>query len=246
MLVAETNRHQRATKVVKKSIVATIRSLKRTLAELEQQTARYGENSPAQQAKVTMLEQVPGVGPQLARTLIAEVPELGRLGRRQLAALIGVAPYAHESGLFKGRRMIWCGRAAVRRTLYIAMLSATRFNPVLAPFYRRLLERGKSKKLAYIACARKLLVILNAMFRDHTTWNPILDFQHSRSTLCSAAKHPDKRPRQIIHALYFLPSWAWYLYTVAVRTRESVSVPFSTRCALNPLNRGNSTQPIQL
>jgi transposase len=180
MLVAETNRHQRASKVVKKSIVATIRSLKRTLAELEQLLRDAVKNSPAQQAKATMLEQVPGVGPQLARTLIAEVPELGRLGRRQLAALIGVAPHAHESGQFKGRRMIWGGRAAVRRTLYMAMLSATRFNPVLAPFYRRLLERGKSKKLAYIACARKLLVILNAMFRDHTTWNPILDFQHSR------------------------------------------------------------------
>jgi transposase len=76
--------------------------------------------------------------------------------------------------------MIWGGRARVRNTLYMAMLSATRCNPLLAPFYRRLLERGKSKKLAYIACARKLLVILNAMFREHTTWSPTLDFQHSR------------------------------------------------------------------
>lgn len=180
MLVAETNRHQRAAKVVKKSIVATIRGLKRTLAELERQLRDTVKNSPAQQAKATMLEQIPGVGPQLARTLIAEVPELGRLGRRQIAALIGVAPHAHESGQFRGRRMIWGGRATVRHTLYMAMLSATRFNPLLAPFYRRLLERGKSKKLAYIACARKLLVILNAMFRDHTTWNPMLDFQYSR------------------------------------------------------------------
>jgi transposase len=180
MLVAETNRRQRATKVVKKSIVATIRSLKRTLAELERQLRDTVKNSPAQQAKATMLEEIPGVGRELARTLIAEVPELGHLGRRQIAALIGVAPHAHESGQFKGRRMIWGGRATVRRTLYMAMLSATRFNPVLAPFYRRLLERGKSKKLACIACARKLLVILNAMFRDHTTWNPTLDLQHSR------------------------------------------------------------------
>jgi len=180
MLVAETNRRQRASKVVKKSIVATIRSLKRTLAELEQQLRETVKHSPAQKAKAAILEQVPGVGPQLARSLIAEVPELGQLGRRQIAALIGVAPYAHESGKFKGRRMIWGGRAAVRSTLYMAMLSATRYNPLLAPFYRRLLDRGKSKKLAYIACARKLLVILNAMFRDHTTWNPMLDFQHSR------------------------------------------------------------------
>ena len=166
--------------MVKKSIVATIRGLKRALAELERQLRDTVKHSPAQQAKATMLEQVPGVGPQLARTLIAEVPELGRLRRRQLAALIGVAPHAHESGQFKGRRMIWGGRAAVRRTLYMAMLSATRFNPVLAPFYRRLVERGKSKKLPYVACARKLLVILNAMFRDHTSWNPILDFQYGR------------------------------------------------------------------
>jgi len=180
MLVAETNRRQRASRVVKRSIVATIRSLKRTLAELEQQLRDTVKNSPAQKAKAAILEQVPGIGPQLARSLIAEVPELGQLGRRQIAALIGVAPHAHESGKFKGRRMIWGGRAGVRSTLYMAMLSATRCNPLLAPFYRRLLGRGKSKKLAYIACARKLLVILNAMFRDHTTWNPMLDLQHSR------------------------------------------------------------------
>jgi transposase len=180
MLVAETNRRRRASKVVNRSIVATIRSLKRTLAELEQQLRDTVKNSPAQQKKAALLEQVPGVGPQLARTLIAEVPELGQLGRRQIAALIGVAPLAHESGQFKGRRRIWGGRAGVRRTLYMGMLTASRFNPLLAPFYRRLLQRGKSKKLAYIACARKLLVILNAMFRDHTNWNPKLDFQHSR------------------------------------------------------------------
>ena len=180
MLGAETNRRQRASKVVKKSIVATIRSIKRTLAELEQQLRETVKNSPAQQKKAAILEQVPGVGPQLARTLIAEVAELGQLGRRQIAALIGVAPHAHESGQFKGRRMIWGGRAGVRRTLYMAMLTATRYNPLVAPFYRRLLEAGKSKKLAYIACARKLLVILNAMFRDHTTWNPKLELQHSR------------------------------------------------------------------
>jgi transposase len=180
MLVAESNRRLRARKVVKKSIVASIRGLKRALAELEQQVKETIKQSPAQQKKLALLQQVPGVGPQLARSLVAEVPELGQLGRRQIASLIGVAPHAHESGTFKGRRMIWGGRAPVRATLYMAMLSASRCNPVLAPFYRRLLERGKSKKLAYIACARKLLVMLNAMFRDHTVWSPRLDFQHSR------------------------------------------------------------------
>jgi transposase len=180
MLVAESNRRLRARKVVKKGIVASIRGLKRALAELERQVKETIKQSPAQQKKLALLQQVPGVGPQLARSLVAEVPELGQLGRRQIAALIGVAPYAHESGKFAGRRMIWGGRAGVRTVLYMAMLSASRCNPVLAPFYRRLVARGKSKKLAYIACARKLLVMLNAMFRDHTTWNPALDFQHSR------------------------------------------------------------------
>jgi transposase len=180
MLVAETNRRPHATKLVKRSIVASIRGLKRALAALEEQVRELIKNSPTQQKKLAIMQKVPGVGPQLARTLLAEVPELGCLGRREIAALIGVAPHAHESGKFTGRRMIWGGRAAVRNTLYMAMLSASRYNPLLAPFYRRLLERGKSKKLAYIACARKLLVILNAMFRDHTPWRPMLDFQHSR------------------------------------------------------------------
>lgn len=180
MLVAETNRRQRASKVVKRSIVATIRALKRSLVELEQQVRETIKNSPAHQQKIAILQQVPGIGPHLARTLLAEVPELGQVGRRQIASLIGVAPLAHESGKFKGRRMIWGGRADVRSTPYMAMLSTTRCHPLLAPFYRRLLERGKSKKLAYIACARKLLVILNAMFRDRATWWPGLDFQHSR------------------------------------------------------------------
>jgi transposase len=170
MLVAETNRRQRASKVVKRSIVASIRALKRSRAELDQQVRETIKNSPAHQQKIAMLQQVPGIGPQLARTLIAEVPELGQIGRRQIASLIGVAPHAHESAKFKGRRM--GGRAGVRSTLYMAMLSATRYNPLVAPFYRRLLARGKSKKLAYIACARKLLVILNAMFRDRTPWSP--------------------------------------------------------------------------
>lgn len=180
MLVAETNRRAHATKLVKRNIVASIRGLKRALAALEEQVRELIKHSPTQQNKLAILQKVPGVGPQLARTLLAEVPELGRLGRREIAALIGVAPHAHDSGRFTGRRMIWGGRAPVRKTLYMAMLSASRHNPLLIPFYRRLLERRKSKKLAYIACARKLLVILNAMFRDNTPWSPELAFQHSR------------------------------------------------------------------
>jgi transposase len=125
---------------------------------------------------------VPGVGPQLSCTLLAELPELGQLGRRQVAALVGVAPYPYESGKFKGRRTIWGGRAHVRTMLYMAALSAVRYNPPLRAHYQALLERGKAKKLALVACMRKLLITLNAILRDSCPWNPNyqLDFQHSR------------------------------------------------------------------
>ena len=182
MLVAETNRRQRAAKVVRKNIVQTIKGLKRAVVQVEGELKDLLTNSPAQQAKATRLEAVPGVGPQLSFTLIAELPELGQLGRRQIAALVGVAPYPHESGKFKGRRMIWGGRGRVRTMLYMATLSAVRHNPVLRTFYRALLERGKSKKLALVACMRKLLILLNAIVRDSSSWDPLhhLDFQHSR------------------------------------------------------------------
>ena len=182
MLVAESNRHHRAAKVVRKSIVQSIKGLKRALAAVERELKELLANSPAQQAKATMLEAVPGVGPQLTLTLIAELPELGKLGRRQIASLVGVAPYPYESGKFKGRRRIWGGRSRIRTTLYMATLSAVRHNPVLKASYQALLKRGKSKKLALVACMRKLLVILNAILRDSLPWNPnhLLDFQHSR------------------------------------------------------------------
>jgi len=181
-LVAETNRRERAPKVVRKSLVQSIRWLKKALAEVEQQLREAVKRAPAQSAKAKLMTAVPGVGPQLSVTLIAELPELGRLGRREIAALVGVAPHARESGQFKGRRMIWGGRAHVRTMLYMASLSAVRHNPLLRHHYRTLLERGKAKKLALVACMRKLLVILNAMLRDQRPWNPdyLLDFQHSR------------------------------------------------------------------
>lgn len=179
-LVAETNRRERAPKVVRRSIVQSIKGLKKALAEVEQQLRQVVHSSPEQQAKAKLLTAVPGVGAQLSVTLIAELPELGRLGRREIAALVGVAPHAHESGRFKGRRMIWGGRARVRTMLYMASLSAVRHNPVLRACYQGLLDRGKAKKLALVACMRKLLVILNAMLRDQQPWNPSLDFQHSR------------------------------------------------------------------
>lgn len=182
MLVAETNRRERAPKVVRKSLVQSIKGLKRAVAEVEQQIKQLIASSPAQQAKAKLLGAVPGVGPRLSCTLLAELPELGRLGRRQIAALVGVAPYPRESGTFKGRRLIWGGRAQVRTMLYMAALSAVRHNPPLRAHYCALLERGKARKLALVACMRKLLVTLNAILRDSTAWNPnyCVDFQHSR------------------------------------------------------------------
>ncbi len=182
MLVAESNRRERAPKVVRKSIVQTIKGLKRAVAEVEQQLKQTLANAPAQQAKAKLLTAVPGVGPQLGFTLIAELPELGQLGRRQIASLVGIAPHPHESGKFKGRRMIWGGRARVRTMLYMASLSAVRHNPQLRAHYQALLDRGKAKKLALVACMRKLLITLNAILRDSTPWNPnhVVDFQHSR------------------------------------------------------------------
>src|SRR6266436_1822551 len=177
MLTAESNRRERAPKVIRRSIVASIRALKRSIAEIEQQVREVMSDSPVQQAKA-----VPGVGPQLTATLLAELPELGNLGRRKIASLVGVAPHPHESGKFYGRRRCWGGRATVRTTLYMAALSGVRFNPALRACYQGLLGRGKSRKLALVACMRKLLLILNAILRDSASWNPHhqLDFQHSR------------------------------------------------------------------
>jgi transposase len=182
MLTAESNRRERAPKVIRKSIVASIRALKRSIAEIEQQVREVMSDSPVQQAKAVLLAAVPGVGPQLTATLLAELPELGSLGRRKIASLVGVAPHPHESGKFYGRRRCWGGRATVRTTLYMAALSGVRFNPALRSHYRALLERGKARKLALVACMRKLLLILNAILRDSASWNPHhqLDFQHSR------------------------------------------------------------------
>ncbi len=117
---------------------------------------------------------VKGVGPVLTTTLLAELPELGQLNRKQIAALVGVAPFNRDSGKFKGKRAIWGGRAAVRNVLYMATLSASQFNPVIRDFYQHLLEQGKLKKVALIACARKLLTILNAMIHSMKPWDASL------------------------------------------------------------------------
>ena len=117
-----------------------------------------------------LLQSVPGVGPMLARTLLGLVPELGQLDRRQIAALVGVAPLARDSGTLRGRRTCWGGRPAVRTVLYMAALTAARYNPVLRTFYQRLRATGKPAKVALTAVARKLLVLLNAILRDQRPW----------------------------------------------------------------------------
>jgi transposase len=116
---------------------------------------------------------VPGIGPVVSRTLLPDLPELGRLNRKQIAALVGVAPLARDSGTLRGKRVVWGGRAPVRAVLSTGALVATRRNPALRAFYRRLLDAGKPKKVALIACMRKLLTILNAMMRTSTMWREI-------------------------------------------------------------------------
>jgi len=113
---------------------------------------------------------MPGVGPVLARTLLAELPELGTLNRRQIASLVGLAPFNRDSGRFRGRRMIWGGRAHIRTVLYMSAVVAARFNPVIRAFYQRLKEAGKGFKVAITACMRKILIILNTMIKNNTYW----------------------------------------------------------------------------
>jgi transposase len=131
-------------------------------------------------AKDNLLQSVPGVGPITSSTLLGELPELGSLTHQQIAALVGVAPLARDSGQGRGKRFVWGGRASVRTALFLAALCGRRWNPALRPFYERLLAAGKPKKVALIACARKLLTILNAMVRDNAPWRaPELAIQHS-------------------------------------------------------------------
>ena len=184
MITAENNRLGFALPAVHKGIKKHIRWLERQLSDLDSELDDLIRKSPLWRAKSDLLRDVPGVGPNLARTLIAELPELGRLSNKQIAALVGVAPLARDSGLFRGKRMIWGGRASVRSALYMSILSASKWNPVIRVFYRRLRDRGKPPKVAQVACMRKLLTILNAMIRDGQKWDPEipldqLRFQHS-------------------------------------------------------------------
>jgi transposase len=184
MLVAEKNRLGFALPTVQKGIKKHIRWLERQLEEVESDLDSLIRKSPVWKAKNDLLRDVPGVGPNLARTLIAELPELGRRSNKEIAALVGVAPLARDSGVFRGKRMVWGGRAPVRSALYLSIWCASKWNPVIRVFYRRLRDRGKPPKVAQVACMRKLLTILNAMVRDGRRWDPSipldqLQIQHS-------------------------------------------------------------------
>lgn len=170
MVVAERNRLRLASPATRDRIAAHIEWLEQELREVEEELDQRIVTDPERQARAALLSGVPGVGPVLTRTLLAELPELGRLEGRQLAALVGVAPLNRDSGAYRGRRTTWGGRAPVRAALYMAALVGTRYNSTLRRTYRRLVDRGKAKKLALVACMRKLLIILNAMIRDHQPW----------------------------------------------------------------------------
>jgi transposase len=157
-------------KLVRKEIKQHIAWLEKRLKDTDKNIDSSIKSSPVWRVKDNLLRSVPGVGKVLSMVLIAEVPELGKLDRREIASLVGVAPLNRDSGMFKGRRTIWGGRANVRSVLYMATFAAVQFNPVIRAFYRRLKEGGKKHNVAMTACMRKLLVILNAMASNGETW----------------------------------------------------------------------------
>ncbi|MDJ0702667.1 MAG: IS110 family transposase [Leptolyngbyaceae cyanobacterium MO_188.B28] len=170
MQVAEKNRLSSAPVSIQSDIKAHLKQLKERIEALNAEIQTLTQAEENWSRKQEILISFKGIGPVTSALCLAELPELGTLTEKQIARLVGVAPINHDSGQNKGKRMISGGRASVRCGLYIATLVATRFNPVIKAFYQRLLERGKLKKVALIACTRKLLVILNAMIRDNKTW----------------------------------------------------------------------------
>jgi len=168
MLTAEKNRRGTAPLVVRPRITAHIAWLEEELATLETELQQRLRASTVWREKEDLLRTVKGVGPIVALTLLADLPELGTLNRKQIAALVGVAPLNRDSGKWRGKRVIFGGRASVRRVLYMAARVAARHNPVIRPFYVRLIQAGKADKVALVACMRKLLTILNAILHDRT------------------------------------------------------------------------------
>jgi len=170
---AETNRLEQSTsKTASKSIQQVLNVLKKQIEHFEAEIARLVESNDDWKRKAEVLLSVPGVGDTTAAALIADLPELGQLNRCQIAALVGLAPFNHDSGKLKGQRAIWGGRSAIRSSLYMAALSAMRCNPVLKSFSQRLTAKGKKFKVRITACMRKLLVILNTLVKNNAHWCP--------------------------------------------------------------------------
>ncbi|HCE91617.1 MAG: IS110 family transposase [Burkholderiales bacterium GWA2_64_37] len=170
MLTGERQRLRISHAAARPSIERVIEFLKQELGDSDTEVAAHVQHHHAQLAQA--LTSVPGIGAASVAVLLAELPELGKLDRRRVAALVGVAPLNRDSGQMRGQRSIWGGRAQVRRTLYMATLTAVRYNPVPKPYYEHLLAAGKRKKVALVACMRKLLTMLNAIAKHGCTWNP--------------------------------------------------------------------------
>ncbi len=173
MIIGERNRLKTASPLVSRQIGRHVRTLERDVKALQERLNTLLGADPQWKAKVDLLESVPGVGHVVSASLLAGLPELGALNRQRIASLVGVAPFNHDSGKHKGKRIVWGGRAPVRSALYMAALVATRYNPVIRTFYRRLLDAGKPKKVALVAAMRKLLTILNTIIRTQNAWFPV-------------------------------------------------------------------------
>jgi len=174
ILVAEQNRLHSTQPSLKGNVEEHIRWLQDALAKLDQEIQEYVRQSELWKSKSNLMRSVPGVGPVTASTLLGELPELGQLDRKKIAALVGVAPFNNDSGYRRGKRRIKGGRSSVRNVLYMAALSASKYNPILRAFYQQMIKRGKEKKVALTACMRKLLTFLNAIIRDSVPWKSAL------------------------------------------------------------------------
>ena len=183
MINSERNRLPSASTPLHPGILKHIEFLTHARSDIDSQIHQFVKDSPMWRHRVRLLTSVPGVGNVVSSVMMAELPQLGQLNRRQIASLVGVAPFNRDSGRFRGNRSVWGGRAPVRAALYMAALVASRCNPVISRFYKRLCDAGKAKKVALTACMRKLLTILNVMVRDNTLWDP----NHSQT-------HPDPPP----------------------------------------------------
>ena len=181
MLVAEKNRLHMGPKANQKNIAQHIKWLKKNLEQIDKDIQKQIRNSPIWRKDDDILRSYKGIGPVTSTELLSDLPELGKLGNKKIAALVGLAPFNCDSGQYRGRRHIWGGRSHVRKTLFMAAMSAKRFNPQIKAFYDRLRDAGKPHKVAMTACMRKMLITLNAMLKNKTYWSQgykSLDFEH--------------------------------------------------------------------